>query len=140
MVVKSEEEAFKVENGIIIDLNKGIELLLEFNRKTVKFSKEFKKLVNKQKECDSAYQKKLCLKFVETNLFKIWEKEFGEIFFKDDFKRLDKEILYTYIFGTFVIGHSKKTQENLGKLYARVIGEMATKIQYYVSNSPKFDI
>lgn len=126
-IINNEKEL--LPNSIVIDIDKGIELLLEFNRKTVIFEKEFQKLTKKQNGKDPDFQKKLVLKFVKEKLLNIFKYEFLDKFYlKEEYKKLENEILLTYIFGIFVIGHSKKFENDIMSGYAKVIKEMSDRI------------
>jgi len=127
-IVQSLEEAEKVDNAMVYDIDKGVEYLNEFNRKTTRFEKEFKKLSKKQKGRDEAGQKKLVFKFVEEKLKPFWTIEVEEKFWKNgEMDYLDKETKATYIFGTFVVGHSKRLQQHMDTAFANVLKEMTDR-------------
>ena len=53
----SVEEAYKEKNGIVIDLDLGVELLRNFNKKTLSKAKQFKKYAKKFNGKNQDFQK-----------------------------------------------------------------------------------
>lgn len=127
-IVNSIEETESIENKIVYDIDNGVECVKNFIRKTVPLSKDFKKLVKKQEGRSEKDQKKLVFDFVNKNLKNTFNYEVSRNFFvNDELNFLNEEVLNTYIFGTFVTGHSKKLEENHDKIYARILLEMSTR-------------
>jgi hypothetical protein len=127
VIIKDEKDI--KGNSKVFDIDAGVELLLNFNRKTVMFEKDFKKLTKKQEGKDPEYQKKLVISFVKDHLFNIFKNEFLDKFYSNkEYLKLDPVILNTYIFGIFVVGHSKKFEENMIKTFAQIIKEMTDRM------------
>jgi hypothetical protein len=127
-VVETMEEAEKQENAMIYDIDKGVEYIEEFNRFTTRFEKEFKKLTKKQNGADPSFQQKLVFKFVKEKLYPFWKKEVESNFWKyGEMKYLEKETIYTYVFGAFVTGHSKGLQPHMRTAFANILKEMTDR-------------
>jgi len=115
-------------NSISYDIDHGIELLLEFNRQTTRFEKDFKKLTKKFKGADPEYQKKQVFKFVQAKLLPFWNTIVQPKFWKgSELDSLSSDTLSTYIFGVFVIGHSKALQQDMQEGFARTLKEMTDR-------------
>ena len=126
-VVDSMEKA-QQENAIIYDIDYGVELIENFNRKTTRFEKEFKKLGKKQNGKNPEYQKKIVLKFVKNNLLPIWKNEVESKFWKaGEMDFLEKDVIATYVFGAFVTGHSKGLQQHMRTAFANILKEMTDR-------------
>ena len=121
-------EKIENENALVYDIDHGVELVENFNRKSTRFEKEFKKLSKKQKGTDPNYQKKIVLKFVKNNLLPIWKNEVESKFWTaGEMDYLDNDVIYTYIFGAFVTGHSKGLQQHMRTAFANVLKEMTDR-------------
>jgi len=127
-ILTSMEEAKEIDNGIVYDIDEGVQYLEEFNRKTTRFEKQFKKLGKKQNGRNPNQQKKLVYKFVEENLLPFWKTEVEQKFWKfKEMEFLEKDIIYTYIFGAFVTGHSKGLQQHMRTAFANILKEMTDR-------------
>ena len=126
-IVSSLEEVGN-ESALIYDIDNGVSLIENFNRKSSRFQKAFKKLSKKQKDTDPNYQKKIVFKFVKENLLPIWKQEVESKFWTTgEMDFLDKEVIYTYIFGAFVTGHSTGLQQNMRTAFANILKEMTDR-------------
>jgi len=127
-VVSSLEEAEKQKNGIIYDLDQGVVLLMNFNKKSVSKAKAFKKIAKKFNGADPEKQKKEIFKFINKELAPLFYNEFTSKFYKnDELDGLDKNILNTYIFGAFLEGHAKKLEVNIPTLFKNLIKELTDR-------------
>jgi len=128
-LVTSMEEAKKEKNGIIIDLDKGVELLVAFNKKTVSKSKKFKKFAKKFNGANPELQKKKILKFMKDELYPIFKVEFLDKFYKNkEYEVLDKDIIATYIFGSFLEGHATTTKIDIPTQFKLITAELTNRI------------
>ena len=128
-LVASEEEANSQKNGIVMDLDLGVEYLVQFNKKTVSKSKQFKKIAKKFKGADPVLQRKKILKFMKDELYPIFQREFLDKFYKNkEYEVLDKDIIATYIFGTFLEGHSTTTKIDIPTQFKLITVELTNRI------------
>lgn len=127
-IIQSIEESKNFKDATVYDIDFGIECVKSFVKKTIPFTKEFSKLAKKQNGKNPLEQEKLVLQFVKKNLLSFFETEVIEKFFKgDELSYLESKVLYTYIFGLYVIGHGKKLEENQDKGIARTLVEMSQR-------------
>lgn len=127
-IVESVEEAEKEKNGVIYDLDAGVVLLMNFNKKSVSKAKNFKKVGKKFNGADPERQKKEIFKFIDKELAPIFYNEFTSKFYKnDELEGLDKEIINTYIFGAFIEGHAKKLELNIPLMFKNLIKELTDR-------------
>ena len=128
-VVTSFDEAYEEKNGIVIDLDKGVELLIEFNKKTVSRSKKFKKFAKKFNGANPELQKKKVLKFMKDELYLVYKNEFLDKFYLNkEYEVLDKDILSVYIFGSFLEGHATTTKIDIPTQFKLLIVELTNRI------------
>ena len=128
-IVNSYEEAYKEKNGIVIDLDKGVELLLNFNKKTITKSKKFKKIAKKFNGSNPELQKKKILKFMKDELYLIFRNEFLDKFYlNNEYEVLDKDIISVYIFGSFLEGHATTTKMDVPTQFKAIIVELTNRI------------
>lgn len=125
----SVEEAYKEKNGIVIDLDLGVELLRNFNKKTLSKAKEFKKYAKKFNGKNQEFQKNKVIKFMKEELYVFFQREFLDKFYLNkEYEVLDKDIIAVYIFGTFLEGHATTTQIDIPTQFKLVIVEMTQRI------------
>ena len=135
-IVNSLEEAETESNKIIYDLDAGVMLLMNFNKKCVGKAKDFKKIAKKFDGSDGNKQKKAIFKFIDKELAPIFYNEFTSKFYKnDELSHLDKEALNTYIFGSFIEGHAKKLEIDITLLFKNLIKEMTDRATEAKRNS-----
>jgi hypothetical protein len=129
-IISSMEDAKKYDNAIIYDIDDGIELVKNFIKKTIPLAKEFKKVGKKQNGKDPFEQEKIVINFVKKFLFESFNKEFVDKFFiNNELSYLEPKVLYIYIFGLFVIGHSKNLDANQTQeqVIARTLTELSSR-------------
>lgn len=117
-------------NDIIYDIDFGIELLKEFIKKTFLHTKDFKKLSKKMNGKDKEKQEKELHKFCKEKLLKQWNFIFSSKFYvRDEMLKIEDKVLYTYILGVFISGHSElpNVKNNLNKLLANTIYELTQR-------------
>lgn len=135
-VVASLEEAEKEENKVIYDLDEGVLLLMNFNKKSVTKSKDFKKIGKKYNGSSPEKQKQEILKYIDKELYPIFYNEFISKFYKNnELEKLDREVINTYIFGAFLEGHAKRLEMSIPVLFKNLIKELTDRAVYAKRNS-----
>jgi len=128
-LVTSMEDAKKQKNGIIVDLDKGVELLVQFNKKTISKSKQFKKFAKKFNGADPVLQKKKILKFIKEEIYPIYQKEFLDKFYENkEYEILDIDVLATYTFGSFIEGHATTSKIDIPTQFKLITAELTNRI------------
>ena len=128
-IVDSFEKAYEEKNGVIIDLDRGVELLMNFNKKGVTKAKKFKKFAKKFNGANPELQKKKVLKFMKDELYLTFKNEFLDKFYLNkEYEIIDKDIISTYIFGSFLEGHATTTNIDIPTQFKLIIVELTNRI------------
>lgn len=128
-LVDSVEAAYKEINSIPVDLDKAVELLMNFNADTTEEAKQFKKLARKFNGSDPKYQEKQTLKFMKEKLFPKFKTHFLDVMYpKGEYEILKKEIIAVYIFGSFIEGHATTTQIDIPTQFKLLTIELTNRI------------
>lgn len=119
------------ENDIVYDIDFALELLKEFIKKTFIHTKDFKKLSKKMNGKDKEKQEKELHKFCKEKLLNQWNYIFSSKFYsRNELENIEDKILYTYILGVFISGHSElpNIKNNINKILANSIYELTERV------------
>ncbi len=98
-----------------------------FIKKTIRYTKPFKKIAKKMNGNKPNKQKKIIENFVNENLRKHWDEEIVNTILPN-FTLLSKEEQYTYIAGAFIIANSQRFKEEgdhlLYSLYLEILEKL----------------
>jgi hypothetical protein len=124
VVVNNEKDI--PNNSIIIDIDKGIFLLKEFQANVKKHKKKYLKIKNDLEKNKQYISFESYSKFIQKNLKNDFKKIFFEKIFKD--KIFENYELDAYIFGIFLLIANENKNFNINKILAKTIQEIALKI------------
>ena len=128
-VLESVELGYKNVNETVIDLDAGVELIVDFNTKTTTQAREFRKLSKKLQNKDDAYKQKGIIKFIKKEVFPAYKVEFLDKFYKGgEYEVLDEKVLLTYCFGAFLGAHATNSQMDFPAMLKMLIIEMTNRI------------
>ena len=128
-IVDSIEEAYSQINGHVIDLDEGVEYLMNFNSKSVSLAKKFKKMTAKFNGSNPSAQKKKAKKFAIDNLYATFESEFLIKFYPNkEYEVLDKDVIATYILGCFIEGNATVKDIDVDKQFKLLVIELTNNI------------
>lgn len=94
------------------NLTPSFENYMQYIRETTKYTKAFNKMAKKLKKSDNIKKnEKAVSKFTSDFLEAIWHKNIEDKF--SAFKNVPNEKRFLYIYGMFVLGHSKAVTDKL---------------------------
>jgi len=102
--------------------------LKNFIKKTIRYTKQFKKIGKKMNGNNPNKQKKIINQFVKDNLLQHWEKEVVETILPA-FYSLSEEEQYTYIAGAFIIANSQKFKTEGDHILYTLYAEISQKLK-----------
>jgi len=127
--VDNLEDAYKEVNRKVIDLDEAVELLMNFNTKSIPYAKKFKNMSSKFNGSNPKGQEKKAKKFAIDNLLPIFESEFLIKFYPNkEYQILDKNIIAIYILGCFIEGHATTTKIDIDKQFKLLTVELTNNI------------
>ena len=100
------------------------EFMQNFVRKTRRFTKPFFKIAKKSKGKDPSQNKKV-LAFIEENIRPVWKAEVEDKLWGDKtLEPIPEKDRLTYIFGAFIMGHSRELQTRIQDMYENLFREL----------------
>ena len=107
---------------------KVVSHLKKFIKKTIRHTKQFKKIGKKMNGNNPNKQKKIINQFVKDNLLQHWEKEVVETILPD-FYSLSEEEQYTYIAGAFIVANSQRFKIEGDHILYTLYAEISQKLK-----------
>ena len=100
------------------------EFMQNFIRKTRRHTKPFFKVAKKAKGKNPSQNKKV-LAFIEENIMPTWKEEVeNKLLGEKTLDSLPQKDRLTYVFGAFVMGHSRELQTKIRDMYENLFKEL----------------